>query len=107
MNRNKSLLLSKSDNTLKIFKELLLNLLVHNWDLLYNVNNNKSVLERHLVYLSNIVEIPSEDVAMFLGTISKTITESKTVHNIGGYGIYVTNQFKEVDWAKHVLNSRV
>lgn len=106
MQRNKNLLLSKSASTLKLFKELLLNLLVHNWDDLYSVKNNRSILNRHLVYLSNIVEIPSEDIAMFLGTITKTIAELKTVQ-LDGYGVYITKQFKEVDWAAHELNSRV
>jgi len=90
--------LSPDKKTQSIFKECLYKAIENNWSGLYNLNTD--IYKENIKNLHRTIGFSKEELSIFIGFIKDMVVDQQIKMPCGsGYGVYVTNIYKDVDWA--------
>ena len=90
--------LSEDKKTQRIFLECLYKSIENNWPSYYNVN--VEMLKLNIKNLHKTISLKPEQLSMFIGFIKEQVVSNQIkVPCSSGYGVYITNTYKDIDWA--------
>lgn len=94
--------LSPCKENKKIFMDCLYKSVENNWNPLYNLK--EEVYKENIKKLHKLVSFSPETLSMFIGFAKDSVFDKQlSITPSSGYGIYVSNIFKDIDWATNEL----
>lgn len=96
--------LSNETKTQEIFSQCLYKAVENNWPEYYCVNQEN--YKSNIKMLHNTVNLTATQLSMFIGKIKEHVVDRQVkMSNPSGYGVYVTNVYKDIDWATKEINN--
>jgi len=96
--------ISEDEKTQEVFLECLYKAIENNWPKYYNLE--AECFKQSIKNLHKTISLKPEILSMFIGFIrEQVISETTSLPNNSGYGVYYANVYKDVDWASHQLIS--
>ena len=94
--------LSPSKENKTIFMNCLYKAVENNWNPFYNLK--EEIQKENIKKLHNLVNLSPEVLSMFIGFAKDSVYDRKlSIPSSSGYGIYVSNIFKDIDWATNEI----
>lgn len=96
--------MSECEESKEEFSKCLYKIVENNWDKIYKISD-ANYLMRSLKRLNSTVTLSNKEISMFVGMFKDRVIDSQEeVYSGSGYGVFIRNIYKDVDWAINTLS---